>query len=510
MKKLLSFLLVFTLLFTSGILASAQGTATQKEEVVYGILNLDGSVNNLYVVNIFDGGEITDFGNYSDIRNMTSSEKLNVQGDVITITTDANKFYYQGTLEDTELPWDISIKYFLDDREITGSELAGKSGKLNITVSVKQNDKVSSTFFDNYALQISLSLDNKLCSNIVTENATIAEAGSKKQLSYTVLPGSGIDISVTADVHDFEMDEITINGIRLSLGIDVDSTEFTAQLEDLTDAIKELDGGAGELLSGLNKLSSGMQKYMEGMKAFKEGLGQFAAGAEMLNTGAAALKDGLSQLSAQGGALVDGALAIQQATFDSVNASLMEMGLGLPVLTPENYSAVLSPIPDFAPLKAQLDGAVQFTEGLKGYVGGVSQLGQGAAELAEGTEEFKGSSSVLVASANELYNGGAELNDGIKKLRQGLASYKDGTRELRNGTSDMGSEIDNKIEEMLSSISGKGDEVISFVSEKNTNVSAVQFVLKTDSINMPEPSVAAPAPPEKIGFWQKLLNLFRA
>ncbi len=507
MKKILSFVLVFALLF-SAISASSEGIPSPKEEVVYGILKLDGSVNSLYVVNIFNGGAITDYGSYSDIRNMTTSEKLSQNGEQITINTNADKFYYQGTLEKKDLPWDIAIKFFLDGKEISGSDLAGKGGKLEINMSVKQNNKINSTFFDNYALQIALSLDNKLCSNIKTDNATIAEAGSKKQLSYTVLPSNGIDITVTADVRDFEMEPITINGIKLSLGIAVDSDEFTNQIQELSDAIKKLDNGAFELLKGLSQLSEGMQKYTDGMKSFNDGLLQLSGGADKLDTGAAALKNGLSELAKQNDALIKGALAIQQAAFDSVNGKLSEMGLGLPALTPENYSIVLSSIPDLSAVKKQLDGAVQFTQGLKGYTEGVSQLGKGASDLAKGTSEFKSSSSIIAASANELYSAGAELNAAIKELREGLASYKDGTKKLRNGTSDMDLEINNKIDEMLGSISGKGDKVISFVSYKNTNVSAVQFVLKTASISVPGVQKAAAPKPVQLSFWQKLLKLF--
>lgn len=508
MKKILSFVLVFALVFSLGFPVSAADIPSPKEEVVYGILNLDGTVNNLYVVNIFNGGAITDYGNYSNLSNMTTSEKLNQNGDQITVTTKASKFYYQGTLKNKELPWDIVIKYYLDGRELSGADLAGKSGKLKINVSVKQNNKVSSTFYDNYALQIALSLDNKLCSNIKTENATIAEAGRKKQLAYTVLPGKGTDIIVIADVHDFEMEAITINGIKLSLGINIDSNEFTGQISELADAIKGLDDGATELLEGLNQLSSGMQKYTDGMKAFKDGLTQLSVGADSLNTGAAALCNGLSELAKQNDALINGALTIQQGTFDSINAKLSQMGLGLPVLTAENYNSVLSSNPDLAEVKKQLDGALQFAQGLKVYMDAVAQLGKGATDLASGTVQFKSSSSAIAASANELYNGGAELNAGIKKLRDGLATYNDGTKQLRNGTSDMGSEINNKVDEILGSISGKDGKVISFISDKNTNVSAVQFVIKTASINIPEASKAALAKPVQLSFWQKLLKVF--
>lgn len=508
MKKIWSFFLVVVLLLPSVISVSAAENPSPKEEVVYGLLNLDGSIDNLYVVNSFNGGSITDYGRYSDIRNLTSSEKLSQKGDQITINTKAEKFYYQGTLDQKELPWDTTIQYFLNGKEISGKELAGKSGKLKINVSVKQNNKVNSTLFDNYGLQIALSLDNKLCTNIKTENATVAEAGSKKQLAYTVLPGEGTDITVTADVRDFEMDPITINGIKLSFGITVDDAEFSGQISELTDAIKGLDDGAGELLNGVNQLSSGMQKYMDGMKAYKDGVSQLSSGAGQLSKGAIELKNGLSELTKQNSSLVNGALAIQQATFDSVNAQISEMGLGLPVLTPDNYSAILSSIPDLAPAKKQLDGAVQFTNGLKGYTDGVAQLGAGASDLANGTEKFKTSTSTIASSANELYQAGAELNGAIKKLRDGLASYKSGTKQLRDETADMDIEIDKQIDDMLGSISGKGDKTVSFVSEKNTNVSAVQFVLKTEPINPPEAKKDAPSKPAELNFWQKLLKLF--
>jgi len=533
MKKALSLVIIFTilsaLLFLPGIPISAADAPSPKEEVVYGLLNLDGSVSKLYVVNIFNGGEITDYGNYTNIRNMTTSEKITQKGDQITVNTGADKFYYQGTLEKKELPWDITIKYFLDGEELSGEELAGKSGRLKITISVKQNNriddnsinidsnfnqiesspnKINSNFFDNYALQIAISLDNKLCSNIETDNATIAEAGGKKQLTYTVLPGKGIDIAVTADVRDFEMDAITINGIRLSLGIAIDNDAFTGQVSQLIIAIRELDDGAAELLEGLEQLSNGMQKYIDGLKAYKDGLGQLADGVDKLDFGASELSRGLSELTKQNDSLVNAALAIQQAAFDSANAQLAGINPGLPVLTPENYSTVLSSMPGLAEVKRQLDNAVQFTQGLKAYTDGVAKLGKGASDLAGGISEFKSSSSAIISSANELYKAGEELNNAVKALRSGLTTYKSGTKELRNGTSAMSSEINNKIDEILGTISGSNNNVISFVSEKNTNVLSVQFVMKTDSIKIPKAPKVEASKPVELNFWQKLLKLF--
>jgi len=508
MKKMISILIISLLLFTFTTTAFSQSTPSAKEEVVYGILEHDGNVGSLYVVNIFTGGPVTDYGTYTEIRNMTGSEKIVQNEDQITVSAASDRFSYQGTLDKKELPWIFKIKYFIDGREISAGELAGKSGSLRIEISVKRNANFNRIFFDNYALQISVPLSSKLCSNIKSDGATIAEAGGKKQLTYTVLPGSGADISLTADVHDFEMEAITINGIKMSFDISIDTDEFTGQISELTDAINELDSGAGSLLGGAEQLAEGMQKYTDGLKAFKEGLDQLPDGTVRLDAGAASLKNGLDELAKQNDALSAGASAIQQATFDAVNARLAEYGLKLPELTPDNYSSVLSSIPQLAEVKSQLDGTVQFTQGLNRYLQGVAQLDQGAAELSKGISEFSASSSLMAQSANELYNAASELNGAVRKLRDGLVSYKEGTKRFRDGTAGIDLQIEKRIDEVLETISGDGGKIVSFVSEKNTNVSAVQFVLKTSPVKVPDVE-STPAPePVRLTFWQKLLKLF--
>lgn len=55
-------------------------------------------------------------------------------------------------------------------------------------------------------MQAALTLDTEKCSNIQADGATIANVGADKQISYTILPGKGLDAEITADVTDFEMD----------------------------------------------------------------------------------------------------------------------------------------------------------------------------------------------------------------------------------------------------------------------------------------------------------------
>ena len=75
-------------------------------------------------------------------------------------------------------------------------------------------------------------------------------------------------------------------------------------------------------------------------------------------------------------------------------------------------------------------------------------------------------------------------------------------------TSGIGTGINEQIDELLSEITGGDDPLKSFVSEKNTGISSVQFILKTQPIKLPAPESNYAAEPAKLTFWQKLLKLF--
>ncbi len=77
--------------------------------------------------------------------------------------------------------------------------------------------------------------------------------GSDKQISYTILPNKGIDTSITADVKDFEMDAVSINGVNLNLDIDIDSSEISDEVAELNDGVTKIDDGANSVSDGFDK-----------------------------------------------------------------------------------------------------------------------------------------------------------------------------------------------------------------------------------------------------------------
>jgi len=201
-----------------------------------------------------------------------------------------------------------------------------------------------------------------------------------------------------------------------------------------------------------------------------------------------------------------GALAIQQAAFDSVNKQLT--GMGIPTLVPENYTAVLSAIPTMAAVKTHLDNTVQFTQGIIQYTDGVYQLSTGAKELSGGTSDLYEGLVKINTSAQQLFDAAVELNNAIKELKNGLSDYKNGTKALREGTADMDHEAIDQINEILSELTGGDIAIKSFVSEKNTTVTAVQFVLKTSAIEAEKAESSESVQTVTETFWDRILNLF--
>ena len=124
-KKAAPVLLTVTLAGNS-ILGGTPATAfaatepQEKEEVVYAVLDNSGKVNGLYVVNSFTNHDIVDYGDYETIKNLTTTDAITQEGDKISFHTDADKVYYQGDLKTKEIPWNIEIHYWMDDKEYSG------------------------------------------------------------------------------------------------------------------------------------------------------------------------------------------------------------------------------------------------------------------------------------------------------------------------------------------------------------------------------------------------------
>ena len=292
--------------------AAAEGTAQAdytKIENVYAKLSADGTARGASVVNHFQvsrAGEITDYGAYGGTVNLSTPQPLSAEKEAVRFSAETGNFYYQGNLDSVTLPWNFRITYQLDGQPITPDELGGKSGTLKIRFRCERNPAVPEVFSKNYVMQVSLTLDNDICSNLKAPDATLADAGDGTQLTFTVLPGTDADYGIEADVKNFSMSGFSIAAVPYSVSIDMDSFDtgdFTEQFSQLTDAADQLQSGADALLDGINSLRDGGSSLTDGSGEIQSGLSSLSDNAASIVDASANIAASLSAISTQlGGA----------------------------------------------------------------------------------------------------------------------------------------------------------------------------------------------------------------
>ena len=310
-QKLLALGMSGAMIFATATPTFAEETATephtayQKYENVYARLSADGTASDAYVVNHFSIDKavpIVDYGSYTALKNLTNLDVLADNDGKVLLDAEPGEFYYQGTLENVQLPWLFHLTYTLDGQAISAQDLAGKSGKLKIHFTAVKNPAADSSFYNNYVNQISLTLSNDKAKNIHADGATMADAGADRQLTFTMLPGDDGDYTITADVSDFSMSGFSIAAVPYSMEISSDELgmdNFTDQLDELTDAVTKLNQGSSDLADGASELQNGGYSLLDGSGKIEDGLKKLSGNSATVVDASAQIRDALRTVSTQ-------------------------------------------------------------------------------------------------------------------------------------------------------------------------------------------------------------------
>ncbi len=288
---------------SNGAPVSLGSVSDGPEEVIYGRLDNRGRPRSAYAVvelSVAAPGKISHHGQYTEVENLTDTSPIEYSNGTVTLEAErAGLYYYQGKLRKALMPWDIEITYKLDGKELDPDDLSGASGELEVDIHTSINSGFDPYFADNYMLQISVTLDSELCEDISARNGTVASAGSSKNITFVVLPGSEGDVGFSAKVHDFSMGGFTIAGVLYNqesmmsgMGEDIDG--ITSGISQLTGAISTLAGAAGQLRDGAGELDENGGTFSEASGQIYEALSQIAEGLEGFDM--SEMGEGLEQL----------------------------------------------------------------------------------------------------------------------------------------------------------------------------------------------------------------------
>lgn len=385
---------------------SLKDNDADKDESVYLISDANGNVNKTIVVDHLKNKDkkdtLEDASNLSDIENVKGKEKFTQSGDKLTWQAGGKDIYYQGTAT-AEPPVTQKVTYYLDGKEISPEDLAGKSGKVKIRFDYTNTTSYTETVNGEkqtvsvpFAAITGLVLGDGFENIEVTNGKAEVSDSSSVVLGYA-LPGLkdslGIkdgdldgDVNIpeymemTADVKNFSMPAamtFVVNASDYVSTDGIDTSDLDDMINDLKDASTQLQDGSKTLAEGTDTLSDGLSTLQSKLGTFASGVGTLQSGLKTYTDGVSTLSGGLNTLGNSTGALVSGA--------DKLNSGAGQLASG---------SATLK-------------------DGLKTYTDGASQLNAGINELGS-------KSGTLVSGVSKLSKGTSALNAGVQELDKTL------------------------------------------------------------------------------------------
>lgn len=329
---------------------------TDKKETVYVEMNADGTVTKTTVSDVLKvkgKDNISDVSDLTDITNISGDEAFATDNGKLIWENKGKDISYQGTTTKSA-PIDIKVSYYLDDKEISPEDLAGKSGKVKIVYDYTNNSKEVAGNFVPFITLTGMILDDNF-SNVTVDNGKVVDYDDNKIVVGYAAPGfkdhlldtidkakdyiSDIDIpesvTITADVKDFSMDmALTVATSELGdidLKDTLDFSDIEGKMDELKDGTDELVNGATKLNNGANELKSGSSKINSGASDIakytstlsdgtKELLGKYSIFNQSLLEALASADDGAGKLN-KGAKDLSSGLATAKAAFEDTKKS---------------------------------------------------------------------------------------------------------------------------------------------------------------------------------------------
>ena len=493
--------------------ANNNENTTLADQTVYVFMKTDGSVRKIMTSDWLKSANGTDLYNKSEVN--------------------------------TTAPVSIKITYRLDGKEISASELTGKSGKVTIRYEYTNTEK-SGNYYVPYTVLTGLVLPNDNYKNVSAKNAKVLNDGTRTVVAGVALPGLQEDlgiakstfeipdyIEITADATNFKSDmTMSLATSKLFAELDANKLDTIDQLagqlnaledamaklmngsSDLYNGLSELNSKSGALVSGIKQLSAGSEKLKDGAAALDAGLGQVQSGIGELNTG-------LNSLSANSAALVAGVKSLIDANLSGLNTNLEPLAglltyLELPTtVTVDDYDSTLTTLiaaldttairdmlhdqgksdteidnmrDSFSNAKTSLDsglaGAKTLLASLRAYTGGVdSAASKVNAALAPGIAELKAGSEKLSAGTTTLSDGISTLDNSTPALIEGIEKLKDGSEKLKDGLSTFNAEGIEKLVNLYNgNISDLSGRLKTIINLSKSSKPNVKYIYRTDEV----------------------------
>lgn len=436
-EKILALSLVSSMTFANLSFAEQQDLI-KKSETVY--VTVEGNEIKDKSVSVWLNSDknikANDKSNLTNVKDLKTDKELKSENGYLKLDENKKDIYYKGDT-DKKLPVDVSVKYFLDGKEMKASELEGKSGHLKIVITSKNNryeaktiDGQSRNVYSPYVVVAAMTFDDEKVENVTSDDIKVVKDGKNEIVTTVMTPG--MKQNLTGIVEDKELDnfkdevsvEIDIKDYKPVEIYSVITNEFFQEKKNI-DSLDKLQNGVKELQDNSQKLVDASVKLSEGQDKLNSGISQMQTGVTKLHNGSQKLASSTQQM---------------QGKFSGIQSKVGPI---------QGYVAQMN------------DGSLKLYNGISDYTAAVVKIKENTAKIKAGSEK-------LAKGATDLDNGVGKLKDATSQLRAGTENMKEMTAQkdqllekssqLSNGLNGLAGSY-GQLADTVEQISGKSQQL---------------------------------------------------
>ena len=497
-KKILSFASAAVVAFTmtAAPVFAATDSGNTKDETVYVVTESDGSQSDLIVSdhlkNKSGKDKIEDVSTLTDIENVKGKEKFTREDDgSLSWNAKGNDIYYEGKT-DQEAPVSMDIKYYLDDKEVDGADLSGRTGKVKIVINYTNNTSLNGTKVP-FVVLTGMVLENDTFQNVTVSSGKVIDDGQKSFIVGMAAPGVadtlgiseeelgfGSTVEITGDAKKFAPEDM-MTVVTNDFFQDIDTSELNAgnldsQIDQLDSAAKQLVSGtntlykgietlnsnSATLAAGVSKLNQGAAKIDENTKAALQGSKDLAAGSQFLssqlNSKLTDMGEGVAKMNTAANAIgryvagineglngdgtatnpglvkgADGLVAGMETAKETLDQGAAADQRALTYLEQQHNARAITDA-DYTTLKTLIEGSKEAQVGVSASLDNTGKLGSGAAKISAGVKQLQGA---MAGNGTEENPGltcvSGQLTAGVQEMATKLGAATSETGELSVG-----------------------------------------------------------------------------
>lgn len=280
--------------------------AYTKDETVYSKLDRNGdnykTIVSTHIKNTENSDLINDLSDLLNIKNTSGDETYTQNGNKFVWNANKNDIYYQGE-SSKELPIECNVKYELDGKEVSANEIAGKSGKVKITLQYTNKEErivdVNGKKVKMYVPFVVIAgtiIENENARNIKVSSGKVVDDGSKTVVVGMAMPGLQESLGLSDD-------EVEIPS-NVEITMDATNFETSSIMSYVTPKVLEEDDlkvfdNLDEIYGQVNTLQSSMNQIQDGANTLKDGTTELATGANTLKDGVTTAYNGAQTIASE-------------------------------------------------------------------------------------------------------------------------------------------------------------------------------------------------------------------